>query len=192
MVDQRDATTWVALELTRQGELKVEDGSLARELRSALGVEDDWPVFIPAKVYSKGGKKITVHLMEGYAFVATGLDEVQYFALEQEGKLVERVMTSRSPSGMRVLSTIPERQIASLRRQLQDHVSSDIERGMEVRVKDGKYKGLEGVVTWVDLDHAMVFITLRSLETVARIPRAFLDCSTDIDDDDESEGTSGN
>ena len=118
MGDQRDGVTWVALELSRQGEQKVEDGTLAVALRKALGVEDSWPVFIPAKLYSKSGKRVTVHLMEGYAFVGSGLDEVNYFKLERSGKLVEQVMAIPGPSGVRVLSTISNRQVDELRRLL--------------------------------------------------------------------------
>lgn len=182
MGDQRDAVTWVALELSRQGELKVEDGTLADEIRTALGVEADWPVFIPAKVYSKGGKKVTVHLMEGYAFVASGLDEVNYFKLESERKLVTKVMAVLSPSGVRVLSTISDRQVRGLRKQLLERIASDISSGMSVKVNDGKYKGLDGEVLLVEEDYAIVFIKLRSLETVAKIPRVFLEAKLETSD----------
>jgi len=175
MGDQRDGVTWVALELSRQGEQKVEDGTLAVALRKALGVEDSWPVFIPAKLYSKSGKRVTVHLMEGYAFVGSGLDEVNYFKLERSGKLVEQVMAIPGPSGVRVLSTISNRQVDELRRQLLERIASDITPGMGVSVTSGKYKGLDGEVLFVEDDYALVYVELRSLQTMARIPRVFLD-----------------
>lgn len=174
MADRRDGTTWVALELTRQGEKLVDDGTLAQELRRALGVEEDWPVFIPARVYEKKGKRITVHLMEGYAFVATGLDEVFYFRLENS-KLVAQVMSSRGRRGIRRLETINDSQVAELRRQLNHEVASDIVPGMKITVTDGIYSALQGTVTDVEGDYAVVHFELRSLQIVSKVPKVFLD-----------------
>lgn len=177
MADRRDGTTWVALELSRHGEKLVEDGGLAEELRKGLDVAEDWPVFIPARVYEKNGKRITVHLMEGYAFVATGLDEVRYFRLEQS-KFVENVMSSHGVHGIRRLKTIHDSQVADLRRRLSQEVSSDIVPGMRVLVTDGIYSKLEGVVVDVEGDHAVVSIELRSLEVLSKIPKVFLDTTS--------------
>lgn len=174
MADRRDGTTWVALELTRQGEKLVEDGTLADELRRELDVEEDWAVFIPARVYEKRGKRITVHLMEGYAFVATGLDEVHYFRLENS-KLVEQVMGTRTTRGMRVLSVIPDSQIVDLRRRLSEEVAADIIPGMQVLVTEGVYSKLEGIVMDTEGDHAVVRFELRSLEVISKIPKVFLE-----------------
>lgn len=174
MADRRDGTTWVALELTHHGERLVEDGTLSRDLRRALDLEESWPVFIPARVYEKNGKRVTVHLMEGYAFVATGLDEVRYFRLENS-KLVEQVMSSRGARGIRRLETIHDSQIGDLRRRLNEEVASDIVPGMEVLVTDGIYSKLEGVVLDVEGDHAVVRFELRSLEVISKIPKVFLD-----------------
>ena len=174
MADRRDRTTWVALELTRHGEKLVEDGTLAAELRKLLDVEEEWPVFIPARVYEKKGKRVTVHLMEGYAFVSTGLDEVRYFRLEHS-KLVEQVMATRSTRGIRVLSVIPDTKVSDLRRQLNEEVASDIIPGMVVTVTDGTYSKLEGIVMDTEGDHAVVRFELRSLEVISKIPKVFLD-----------------
>ncbi len=176
MADRRDGVTWVALELTRQGELKVEDGSLEGELRKVLEIDKNWPIFIPARVYARSGKKITVHLMEGYVFVASGLDEVVYFRMEQENKIITRVMTQRGPHGMRVLATIPDSQIQDLREHFRRVIASDIAIGMKVKVTDGKYRSLEGYVVDVIEDYAIVDIDeLRTLKAVAKIPRVFLE-----------------
>jgi len=174
VADRRDGTTWVALELTRLGEQLVEKGSFAEELRRALDVEEEWPVFIPARVYEKNGKRIPVHLMEGYAFVATGLDEVRYFRLEQT-KLVEQVMSSRGSRGIRRLETIHDGHISDLRRRLNEEVAADIIPGMRVLVTDGVYSKLEGVVKDVEGDYAVVYFELRSLKVFSKIPKVFLD-----------------
>lgn len=177
MADRRDGTTWVALELTRHGEKLVEEGTLAADLRKALDVEEDWPVFIPARVYEKNGKRITVHLMEGYAFIATGLDEVRYFRLEGT-KHIEQVMSSRGARGIRRLETIDDAQVSDLRRRLSEEVAADIVPGMTVLVTDGVYSKLEGVVMDTEGDHAVVRFELRSLEVISKIPKVFLETMT--------------
>lgn len=175
MADRRDSTTWVVLELTRHGEKLVEENSLASELRRALEVDEEWPIFIPARLYEKKGRTVTVHLMEGYAFVASGLDEVRYYRLEHT-KLVSQVLSEhRGRSGLRVLSTIEDSRVAELRRQLNEEVASDIVPGMTVLVTDGIYSRLEGTVIDTEGDYAIVRFELRSLKTISKIPKVFLD-----------------
>ena len=177
MADRRDGTTWVALELTHHGEKLVEEGTLDSELRRLLDVEEDWPVFVPARVYEKNGKRVTVHLMEGYAFMGTGLDEVRYFRLEGS-KLVEQIMSSRGARGIRRLETIHDSQVSDLRRRLSEEVAADIVPGMRVLVTDGVYSKLEGVVMDSEGDHAVVRFELRSLEVISKIPKVFLETMT--------------
>jgi len=177
MGDRRDGITWVALELTRLGEKCIEEGYLSGEIRRLLGVADadpEWPVFIPSRIYEKRGKTITVHLMEGYAFVATGLDEVVYFRLEQT-KLVQQVMSSRGGRGIRRLETISDQEISDLRRQLNQEVANDIVPGMKVLVTEGVYSKLEGIVLDTEGDHAVVHFELRSLKVISKVPKVFLD-----------------
>lgn len=164
----------MALELTRHGEKLVEDGTLAAEIRRALDVDEDWPVFIPARIYERKGRRHTVHLMEGYAFVATGLDEVRYFHLEST-KVIEQVMATRDPRGIRVLKPIGDGQVADLRRRLIDEVAADIIPGMQVLVTDGIYSKLEGIVMDIEGDHAVVRFELRSLKVISKVPKVFLD-----------------
>jgi len=113
--------------------------------------------------------------MEGYAFVATGLDEVRYFRLEYS-KLVTQVLSEKKGSqAIRVLSTISDARITELRRQLNEEVASDIVPGMEVLVTDGIYSKLEGTVLDVEGDYAIVRFELRSLKVLSKVPKVFLD-----------------
>lgn len=171
--DKRDARSWVVLELTRAGEARVEEGVLADLLREALGVGDEYPVFIPSVTYTSGGRRYSIHLMEGYAFVASGLPETSYFNLEG-CPYVRSVLTTRNPSGMLVLSVIPDASVQDMRKKLAQQVSSDLEEGMRVVIVDGVYTSLEGEVLELDGEDAHVRITLRSLDLVTRIPRVFL------------------
>ena len=80
-MDRRDKKTWVILELTRVGEQKGESGDLEISLHRSLGTKEI-DSFVPAATYKKGGRTVTIHLMEGYAFVAYELDETKFFDLE--------------------------------------------------------------------------------------------------------------
>lgn len=175
MADQRDATTWVAVELTHQGEQKVEDGTLESILRHDLGVGDDHPIFIPCALYRKHGRVVTIHLMEGYVFIASGLPEMVYFALEKQ-PYVSKVLSSQpGRHRMRVLSVITHKHIQDMQAKLRLQISSEIPVGAKVKVLDGIYRNLSGMVTGLDDENAYVHIRLRSLEVVATVPRIFLE-----------------
>ena len=173
-MDRRDELTWAALELSKQGEMRVEAGDLERSLRRDLGVDGDWPVFIPATTYVKNGKITTVHLLEGYAFVATGLAETLYFHLEQRA-YVNSVMSQPGGGGIRALSVISNANIEDMRLKLRELVSEDIEVGTNVKVTEGIYRALDGYVLGVEDDQVFIRIELRSLNVITRIPRIFLD-----------------
>jgi len=171
--DQRDARSWVVLELTRLGEVKAEESLLEGLLRDALRADNQLAIFIPSVSYQNGGRRITVALMEGYAFVATGLPEMTYFGLEST-QYVRKVLSVKTPNGMRALSVIPEARIVEMRAQLAQQVSSDLVEGMRVTVTEGVYSHLDGEVVQIDGDNARVRFLLRSLDLIAPVPRVFL------------------
>lgn len=177
--DQRDSRTWVIIELTRAGEAKVEDGSLADAIRKALAVDETHSVFVPSLTYMAGNRRTTVHLMEGYAFVESGLPEVRYYRLEHSCPYVKKVLTSKGPSGMRVLSVIPEEGVQDMRRQLAQQVSCDVVAGTQVTVTEGVYNNLDGEVIGVAGEDAHVRFQLRSIDIITTIPRVFLTPSSD-------------
>lgn len=177
-MDQRDDITWIALELSKQGEDRVEDGTLAEVLEQDLDAEG-LPLFIPSLSYTKNNKRITLHLMEGYVFVGSGLPETRYFALERK-PYINQVMSSHGGlHQMRTLSVIDNSYIEKLRDQLRDMVSSDIDVGDRVQVLKGRYRTLEGDVLGFDGDKAFVSIELRSLKVIATIPKVFLESIED-------------
>lgn len=175
MADSRDDLTWIAVELTKFGEQKIDEGTLAESLRRDLGVDDSHEVFIPAIAYKKGRRNITIHLMEGYVFVASGLPETDYFSLERRPYCAQVLSTLSGPGRMRVLSAIPDKNVRDMKQKLRELASADIPIGARVRVTDGTYRALEGIVLGLDGDHAAVQIDLRSLHVIANIPRYFLE-----------------
>ena len=174
-MDRRDVPGWIAIELTRLGEAKVEDGSLDGALRRDLRVDADFNLVIPAATFSRRGKSTTLHLVEGYVFVGAGLDDTCYFALERQAYTAQVMSSPSGPHRMRTLATVTNAHIDNLKVQLRAMVVSDLELDTTVKVTDGRYRHLEGRVVGLDDDHAFVRITLRSLDIIATIPRIFLE-----------------
>ena len=176
-MDRRDACTWVVLELTRAGESLAESGGLAPALREALGVDSSHPVFIPSLIYTRGGRRTAITLMEGYAFVASGLPETFYFALERDCPLVRQVLSSGGGADgeLRVLSTLPDESVEEMREQLRSQVSVNLDVGMQVLVTEGVYANLDAEVMGFEGDDAIVSIELRSIKIITKLPRVFLD-----------------
>ena len=169
----------MTLELTKQGESKAIEGTLARSIRRDLGVPKDFPVFVPYSCYSKHVKGVSI-LIEGYAFVSTGLPETRYFSLESK-PLVHRVLSTKGPYGMRILNTIPDHRVVGMQGQLREMIAADIEEGMIVKVTSGHYARLEGNVVDVCGDVISVRFPMRSLDVVAVFPRSSV--TPDLSDD---------
>lgn len=175
MGDPRDQRTWVAIELTQQGEIKAIEGTLERSLRQDLRLDPDHPVFIPIALYKRNGKITPIHLMEGYCFVASGLDEVAYYALENTAYVSQVMSTRQGKHKFRYLSTITDAQVEEMRLKLRQMVTGEIPLQSLVAILDGPYRGLNGRVCGLDENNGFIRITLRSLDVVATIPRIFLE-----------------
>jgi transcription antitermination factor NusG len=172
--DRRDAESWVVLELTRQGEIRADEGTLAKAIADALDAPEH-EVFVPAITYVKDGTKVTVHLMEGYVFVRSGLPESVYFTLPYKGQLVRKVLSNTSTRGMPYLQVVSDAHVDELKRQLSEIVASDITEGMSVKITQSHYGGLTGKVVWTDGDDAFIHIKLRSFEVIRTVPKVFLE-----------------
>lgn len=174
-LDSRDDLTWVALDLSPAGENKVEDGSLESFLRYELRLSDDHPIFIPAITYERSHGPVTIQLMQGYAFVASGLPEVNYFALEKT-PYVTQVVSKPGAYDMRTLSVIPNKEIRDLRCQLRKMTVTDLDPGDFVKVVEGKYSGLVMQVLDTQSRDSVIVksIGFRSLDLVLTLPRIFL------------------
>lgn len=179
-MDRRDVTRWAVLHLTRSGEAMILDGSLERSIRRDLHVDHDHPIFIPTEVTRKKTRPVAFHLMEGYAFVATlGVEDTSIFALERT-HYVEQVFSVEGKGSYRVLRSIPNDQILKMRQRLAEMVSSQIPVGTHVRVVDGTYRNLDGIITAIDGDAATLDVKFRSLERSITVPRTLLVEHTDI------------
>ena len=174
--DRRDEPTWVLLELTPIGQQHAEAGTLEDDLLEYLGAPFHWPVFVPSRTFTRGGRRYTVHLVEGYAFIGSGYEEARYFALEHVGaKLVKQVMSTETLNGIRVLHTVKNSKVEDWKAMLRDECTSDIKEGANVTINEGKLKDLEAEVLDVDGEYADVLVKLRSAHGIARLPRYFLE-----------------
>lgn len=173
--DQRDGTSWVVIELTRAGELRAEEGTLERYLRDALHIPPEHKVFIPSIMYPRSGSWVVLQLMEGYVFIASGLAESQYIAMERESPYVKRVLRTMGAGGIPVLHVLPDSKVEEMRQQLREMVASDITVGMRVMVTQGTYSKLDGEVVGLEGEDADVYIELRSFKVIRSIPRVFLE-----------------
>lgn len=166
------ATTpgWVTLQLSPLGEQKVQDGSLVCLLRQQLGMENDFPIFVPSVRIDRYGKTEAIHLMEGYVFVPSSLEEDQYYALEGRA-LINKVMTRKSGYGTRQLEIVPDRHIQELKDKLNKMLTADVVEDLPVQIIGGIYSNLDGKVLCVELDHVLLRIELQSLVVIARLPK---------------------
>lgn len=173
-MDPRDKPTWVVLELSKAGDAKAADGKLDAILRRDLRVDADFPIFIPYALFDKGGRKVSIRLVDGYAFVSSTLPETRYFKLENS-PFVEVVLSTKNGSGVRVLQTVADSHVQELRERLRRELEGTIEVGTDVRILKGNYANLTGPVVDVFSDRVAVHIPLRSREIVAVVPKTYVD-----------------
>lgn len=154
--------------------LKAEDGTLTESLRKELGVDSSFPIFVPCLYQSVKGKPVVISVIEGYAFVSSGLPEVQYLRL-QDKTLVKKVLTVRGPGGLKVLATIPDIEIQKMVEKFREMVHMNVSEGDLVRISSGLYATMEGVVVdLIDKDHVLVRIKLRSKDILTKVTKSML------------------
>lgn len=168
--DNRDELTWVVFELTSAGERLAAEGHLEQYIREVLKCDAQHPIFVPYLSYQYGTRTSVFNVMEGYSFVASGLDDRVYLSAPYESPYLRSVLSSEI--GRRtVLMTVPDSNVTELRDRLAQMVAVDIEEGMTVEIVRGNYQGLVGKVVALAEETAHVLIELRTLRTIRTIPR---------------------
>jgi transcription antitermination factor NusG len=172
-VRPRRPQTWAVVELTRTGERKVEDGTIAPLLREALMLPPNHPVFVPSRTYTSGGRRVTVHLMEGYVFVGSDGSELP-IVFRSNQPYVKRMLTIPTPSGSRVLSVVSDTVVLDMEASLAKHVGEDVSVGSHVTITSGVYAKMEGEVIETSVpNRILVRLRMRSLDAIVEIPRSF-------------------
>lgn len=168
--DGRDELTWVVFELTHAGERLAAEGFLESHLRNVLKLESAHPVFVPYLPLKCEDRITLFNVMEGYAFVASGLDDRVYLAAPDNSMYLKSALHSKQGYS-RILMTVPHAKVRDLKKRLADMVAVEIKQDMRVEVSQGPFKGLEGVVAELTPELAHVFIELRTLRTIRTFPR---------------------
>lgn len=168
--DGRDELTWVVFELTSAGERLAAEGLLEDHLRRLLKLEPSHQVFVPYLPLKCEDRVTLFNVMEGYAFVASGLDDRAYLAAPDTSTYVKSALHSKQGYS-RILMTVPDAKVRDLKQRLAEMVAVEIKPNMKVEVSQGPFKGLEGVVAELTPDLAHVFIELRTLRTIRTFPR---------------------
>lgn len=172
-MDARDEVTWLICELTPQGERAAEEGNLETLLRSVGRVPPQHPIFVPCLSYVYNGRKSVFSVMEGYAFLSSGV-ESSVIKLLSNSQYVRRVL-SQGNGIRRSFETVSDAKIREIRQQLNSMVGEEIQVGMTVRVIEGPLLGIIGeVLDCLENQNVILKMSMRSIHILKEIPRAIL------------------
>jgi hypothetical protein len=172
--DTRDDTTWVVIELTESGEGLAEEGSLDGHLRNVLDCGPDHPIFVPYTCITRHNRRVVINVIEGYAFIATGLQDHEYLSLVYKSNHVKSVMHRSSSGKIPVLTPVPDKSVKDLQHKLREMISKEVVIGTEVCVQEGMYKGLIGHVVETYDNEAIVFVSMRTIKALKSFPKYIL------------------
>ncbi len=114
----------------------------------SVSIENYLPTFTVTKKWSDRKKKITEPLFRGYIFVHA--DEKDRVLAVSQKAIVKTIFFDGKPA------VIPDWQIAGIKKMLSDSpdvfVSNKIETGTKVKIVDGPFKDVIGVVTNIQED----------------------------------------
>lgn len=171
-MDVRDETTWLIIELTSQGERAAEEGFLESVFRDSGSLDPHHPVFIPCLSYEHRGRRSVLSVMEGYAFIGSGVGGDSITRLTNSPYV--RNILSRGKGIRRVFETIPDNAVKDLRVKLNKMIGTELDEGMVVRVNDGPLLGVTGKIMLIYEDKASVLVSMRSINVVKDFPRFLL------------------
>lgn len=166
-----DKKRWISAELTSVGEAEPNLALIEKGiLRILQGVE----VFIPAHSHLVDGVWIKTPFLEGYIFLRGMKREADYFKLANT-LFVKSILVVPNPKGDNQLSFVDDSVIKKYRRQLDGMSEKSFERGKEVEIVSGLYKGLRGtVIDTLPKEQVLIEIRLKSLTSLKEFPRLFL------------------
>jgi len=172
-MDRRDETAWLIVELTPQGERVAEEGLLEEIMRDYGDLDSTHPVFVPYLTYTYGGNRSLFSVMEGYAFIGAGIEDYARRDLTNT-PYIKRFLSRHTRDHLQPLDTISDEAVEDLKKRLGELVGVEMKEGMKVRVCEGSFIGLQGVVVGVGGESATVLVELRSLRALRKMPRFML------------------
>jgi len=162
MVNDPSERHWFVLYTKPRHEFKAE-----LQLKS-ISIENYLPTYLVTKRWSDRKKKINEPLFRGYIFIYASEKE-RFLALSQLA-IVRCISFSGKPS------IVPEWQINNLKKILSESpeviVSNKIEIGTSIKITDGPFKDVIGVVTGTQEDKWLaVSIDLIHRSVIVRLPK---------------------
>jgi hypothetical protein len=160
---------WVIIQLSAQGEQEPSHRALQMEIRRLIG---ECEVFYPWVMARQGYDTPTVYL-DGYVFIRDTRDR-QYEALSRSALFegpIARNIRSRSD-----WSRMSGADIRKMKDKLIDMTKTEFQPGDTVKVTDGPYENLEGVVTAVNRNISVQFtLSFGSREFVVDLEQRVLE-----------------
>ncbi|OGU37911.1 MAG: hypothetical protein A2315_14480 [Ignavibacteria bacterium RIFOXYB2_FULL_35_12] len=156
---------WFALYTKPRNEFKA-----AKQLE-AVDVEYYLPTIVKISQWSDRKKKINEPLLRGYIFIFSNEKE-RILSLEQQA-IVRCICQRGRPA------RIPEWQIDNLKKMLQTnaefHIKEGLIPGVKVKIKDGPFQGVIGIVQEAEVGKAIVVsIDLLNRSVIAHLPKGSL------------------
>jgi len=154
--------SWFALYTKPRSEFK------AREQLAGLGVEHYLPTFTTMKQWSDRRKKITEPLIRGYIFIHA--NENQRLASVEQPSIVRCIFDGGHPA------YIPDWQIDNIKKLLTHQseliVYNGIVPGTKVKIKNGPFDGVVGIVTNNEKGKTIsISIDLLNRSVITRVPQ---------------------
>ncbi|PKL89320.1 MAG: hypothetical protein CVV23_05635 [Ignavibacteriae bacterium HGW-Ignavibacteriae-2] len=144
---------WFALYTKPRHEFK------AAEQLNSISVENYLPTITKLKKWSDRKKRVTEPLFNGYIFIHA-TEKERFISVEQKA-IIKTIFFDGKPS------VIPEWQIDSLRGMLKEtqnvSVLNELVTGNCVKVINGPFSGVEGVIYEVNKDETMLAISVEML-----------------------------
>lgn len=172
-MDMQKAPVWVTVILKPIAEKLPTIPELTRELQKFIATADE--IFFPVAAgdRSKALSDARV-LIDGYVFVHTPLSGIHTYETPESPFFEGILLQDGAPC------VIPDSEIAQIKSQVETLHHRGLSEGTRVKVVDGTYKSLFGVIKSIDVEKksAQVEISLTSKTFLALVSLAFLEEET--------------
>jgi transcription antitermination factor NusG len=160
--NKNNEKTWFALYTKPRSEFK------AGKQLAGIEVEYYLPAITRLKQWSDRKKKVTEPLIRGYIFIHA--NEHQRLASVEQPSIVRCVFDGGHPA------SIPEWQIDNIRKMLSRNseiiVRNGIISGTKVKIKNGPFEGVVGIVTNNEMGKSIsISIDLLNRSVITRVPQ---------------------
>lgn len=152
---------WVGLELNSRGDTEKDIEAMIALIRKNLG-RPKIEVFVPVYYKSEEYFEKNVSFLDGYFFIK--YEEGLPYNKLTETKYFQGVVTNPATKTPQI---IPDEQVQRIQEKFQKSIKdkTKYKKGQEVRILDGLYKGLEGVIDKIIKEHELCIVSITSLKS---------------------------